>query len=173
VTGSKRILNFFLVVPKKDIPEDMHMKGSRWPNTHNQPNKEEREEQELAKRFKDWEDFLNAAMGVLSLNFALACLGTHRPSTYAAICFVVVLAIRAGGEHLLPKAPGGKHVDAATKARWKAIARRHMPIWSLFTRYLPFLIGFLLLISVVFGHLLALGVPAFEPFIDDYLGPAR
>lgn len=148
------------------------MKGPR-PNAHNQLSKEEREEQKLAKRFKDWQDFLNAAIGLLSLNFALACLGTHRPSTYAAICFVVVLAIRAGGEHLLPKASGGRHANAAIKKRWKAIAKRHMPFWSLFTRYLPFLIGFVVLLFVVFGHLLALGVPTFEPFLDDYLGPAR
>jgi hypothetical protein len=147
------------------------MKGPRSPNTKNQLSPGEREEKELAQQFQRWEEFLNTAIGLVSLNLALACLGTHRPSTFAAVCFVFILALRISGAGLLPEPLRLAKENPEAKARLKEITKRHMSLKHLFTRYLPFLMGYLFLMAVMFGHLFAMRFPTLQPCIDDFLGP--
>jgi hypothetical protein len=137
--------------------------------------KQEQEDKELTKQFARWEEFLNISIGLVSLNLALACLGTHRPSTYAAFCFVSVMAIRIGGARYFPEKLREARKKAKSnmkfKDKGKEIVGRFLSIRRLLTNYLPFLIGILMLVFIMLSHVAEIGHSEIVPFINEFVGP--
>jgi hypothetical protein len=129
---------------------------------------------ELGRQFARWKIFLNGGIGLVAFSLALSCLGTKTPVLNAWLSMAVLVCIRIYGKDQFPAEvtrlrKEAKH-DPKAAIVLHGVLHRFMGMKTLILGYTVLLIGYLLLVFVMFSWAIAYRFPSLAPIVHAYVG---
>lgn len=122
----------------------------------------------VEQQFAAWSEFLNSVVGLLAFTLALASLGTKFPAISGLLSFIVVVLVRGKGSHIFPPEIERLRIDAKHDPKaalvLEGLSRKHLRVTVMVLKYPLFVIGTVLLLTVVFSPFLVKAIPYLAVF---------